>query len=68
MAKLLNNLPVEKLTEENDYLGVIQKANLIKDILKSNTGQFHEIKMFVLYGDWGSGKSTLMKYLKNGLE
>jgi energy-coupling factor transporter ATP-binding protein EcfA2 len=68
MANLLNNLPVEELTKENDYLGVIDKAELIKTILESNTDQFDEIKMFVLYGDWGSGKSTLMKYLKNQLK
>ncbi|KAB8151970.1 hypothetical protein EZY14_015975 [Kordia sp. TARA_039_SRF] len=68
MAKLLNNLPVEDLTQENDYLGVIDKAELIKTILKNNTEKFKEIKMFVLYGDWGSGKSTLMKYLESALE
>lgn len=67
MADLLNNLPIEELTQENDYLGVIDKAELIKTILESNTDQFHEIKMFVLYGDWGSGKSTLMKYLEKEL-
>ncbi|PTX63881.1 KAP-like P-loop domain-containing protein [Kordia periserrulae] len=68
MAKLLNNLPIEDLKKENDYLGVIDKAELIKTILESNTDQFHEIKMFVLYGDWGSGKSTLMKYLERELK
>lgn len=68
MSKLLHNLPIEDLTKENDYLGVIDKANLIQTILENNTEQFHEIKMFALYGEWGSGKSTLMKYLESNLK
>jgi energy-coupling factor transporter ATP-binding protein EcfA2 len=68
MTKLLHNLPIEDLNKENDYLGVIDKANLIQTILENNTEQFHEIKMFALYGEWGSGKSTLMKYLEQNLK
>ncbi|WP_298508465.1 P-loop NTPase fold protein [uncultured Kordia sp.] len=68
MSRLLHNLPIEDLNESNDYLGVVDKANLIKTILESNTDQFHEIKMFALYGEWGSGKSTLMKYLERELK
>ena len=66
-AKLLNNLPIEDLTEENDYLGLIKKGKLIKLFLENNKNQFSEIKMFALYGEWGSGKSTLMKYLQKEL-
>ncbi|GAB5401147.1 MAG: hypothetical protein Aureis2KO_27320 [Aureisphaera sp.] len=68
MSKLLPNLPIEDLTEENDYLGIIEKADLIKTFLESNTDEFEQIKMFVLYGEWGSGKSTLMKYLEKELK
>ena len=68
MTKLLHNLPIEDLKKDNDYLGVIDKANLIQTILESNTKQFHELKMFALYGEWGSGKSTLMKYLECNLK
>jgi len=67
MTKLLHNLPIEDLKKDNDFLGVIDKANLIQTILESNKEQFHEIKMFALYGEWGSGKSTLMKYLEQNL-
>jgi energy-coupling factor transporter ATP-binding protein EcfA2 len=66
-VKLLNNLPIEDLTEENDYLGIIVKGDLIKLFLESNKDQFSDIKMFALYGEWGSGKSTLMKYLQKEL-
>lgn len=68
MSKLLPNLPIEDLTSENDYLGIIVKGDLIKTFLQSNTQEFSEIKMFALYGEWGSGKSTLMKYLDKELK
>jgi len=66
--KLLNNLPIEDLNTDNDYLGIMEKGNLIKLFLEGNKKQFSEIKMFALYGEWGSGKSTLMKYLQKELK
>ncbi len=68
MSKLLPNLPIEDLIPENDYLGIIDKGEIIKTFLQSNKDQFSEIKMFSLYGEWGSGKSTLMKYLEKELK
>ncbi|WP_075341833.1 KAP family P-loop NTPase fold protein [Tenacibaculum agarivorans] len=67
MTKLLPNLPVENLTKENDYIGILNKGNIIKSFFLSNKHQFNKIKFFALYGEWGSGKSTLMKYLKKEL-
>ena len=64
---LLSNLRIEDLNEETDYLGMIQKGIIIKDFLIGSTDRFDEIKMFSLYGDWGSGKSTLMKFLQKEL-
>lgn len=68
MAKLLPNLPIEKLTKENDYIGIIEKGDLIKSVLLNNKSEFSEIKVFSIYGEWGSGKSTLMKYLEKELK
>ena len=51
---LLSNLRIEDLNEETDYLGMIQKGIIIKDFLIGSTDRFDEIKMFSLYGDWGS--------------
>ena len=68
MSKLLPNLPIEDLNSENDYLGIIEKGDLIKTFLENNSDEFEEIKMFTLYGEWGSGKSTLMKYLERELK
>jgi hypothetical protein len=66
--RLLSNLPVDDLTPETDYLGIIDKGDLIKTFLIGNKDQFDEIKMFSLYGEWGSGKSSLMKYLEKELK
>ena len=68
MSKLLPNLPIEDLTPENDYLNVIERGDMIKSFLLSNKEEFSQIKMFALYGEWGSGKSTLMKYLEKELK
>lgn len=67
-SKLLSNKRIEKLNEETDYLGILNKGNLIKQFLIGSTSSIEEMKMFALYGDWGSGKSTLMKYLQDELE
>lgn len=67
-SKLLSNLPIQDLTAETDYLGIIDKGDLIKTFLIGNKDQFDEIKMFSLYGEWGSGKSSLMKYLEKELK
>lgn len=67
-VNLLNNLPIENLTPDNDYLGIIDKGDLIANFLKGNKNQFSDIKMFTLYGEWGSGKSTLMKYIQKEVE
>lgn len=66
--KLLSNIPIEDLTPENDYLGIIEKGDMVASLLKSGNIDFEEIKMFALYGNWGSGKSTLMKYLQKELK
>ncbi|MES2545012.1 MAG: P-loop NTPase fold protein [Bacteroidota bacterium] len=67
MTKLLSNIRIEQLSRDTDYLGIIDKGNLIKSFLIGTKDSFDEIKMFSLYGDWGSGKSSLMKFLQNEL-
>ena len=65
--KLLSNLPIEELNTETDYLGILSKGELIKQFLIGHKENADQIKMFTLYGDWGSGKSTVMKYLQKEL-
>lgn len=67
-SKLLSNLPITKLNSETDYLGIIDKGEIIKTFLIGSKSSLDEIKMFSLYGDWGSGKSSLMKYLETELK
>lgn len=66
--KLLSNLRIDKLDKKTDYLGIIDKGEIIRDFLIGSKDSYNEIKMFSLYGDWGSGKSSLMKYLENELQ
>jgi energy-coupling factor transporter ATP-binding protein EcfA2 len=68
MSKLLPNLPIEDLTTENDYIGIIEKGTLLKSFFLNNKHEFSQVKIFSIYGEWGSGKSTLMKYLEKELK
>ncbi|WP_439132356.1 P-loop NTPase fold protein [Polaribacter sp.] len=68
MSKLLANLPIEDLTPENDYIGIIEKGTLLKSFFLNNKHEFSKIKIFSIYGEWGSGKSILMKYLEKELK
>ncbi|MBE7647155.1 KAP family P-loop NTPase fold protein [Tenacibaculum finnmarkense] len=68
MSRLLSNLPIENLTPENDYIGIIEKGTLLKSFFLNNKDEFSKIKIFSIYGEWGSGKSTLMKYLEKELK
>lgn len=65
--KLLNNKPISILNDSTDYLGILEKANFLKDFFTSIKDN-KELKMFCLYGDWGSGKSTVLKYLQEELK
>ncbi|SNR14538.1 KAP family P-loop NTPase fold protein [Tenacibaculum jejuense] len=68
MAKILPNLPIDKLTKENDYIGILTKGDIIKNFFLTHKHDFNRVKFFALYGEWGSGKSTLMKYLEKELK
>jgi hypothetical protein len=67
LDKSLPNKEID-LSFENDLLGHLNKANAITSFLKLNTAHLSDYKMFALYGEWGSGKSTMMKYIQKKLE
>ena len=67
MSPLLSNLPEENLNQENDYLDLIKKAQTIQFFFNQNFPNINKFKMLALYGEWGSGKTTLMHYLKSKL-
>ncbi len=56
------------LTDDSDSFGHIDKGNAIISFFKSNINDLTDSNMFALYGNWGSGKSTLMKYIGKELE
>ena len=51
-----------ELNEENDLFGTMTKAKAIKDFLEleDNSIILSKNNMIALYGDWGSGKSSVM--------
>jgi len=63
------NLPntSHELTQESDLIGTYPKAEAIRFFLDTNLKTLEENKMIVLYGKWGSGKTTIMRYLENNL-
>lgn len=62
---LSSNLPIQ-LSSETDAFGTLKKADVIKSFLE--TTELEDNKMFVLYGGWGSGKTTIMDYLLDNLD
>jgi len=65
---LHSNNPILKLSADNDAFGVLDKANFISELLLSGDEILGQNKMIVLYGGWGSGKSSMMLHIKEQLE
>lgn len=68
LNKHLPNRELEVLNSKTDFFGHIDKGNAIVSFLKSNIDNLSQTNMIALYGKWGSGKSTLMKYIGTELE
>lgn len=59
----------EKLTKDTDYLNTIPKGEMIKAFLEKITdNKKADIKMLALYGAWGSGKTSLLDWIKDNLD
>lgn len=72
LKKIKSNQP-EDLTSDNDFLGTISKGDMIKGFLESLLNRpvikdKPDIQMIALYGEWGSGKTSLMQYVKSQLD
>jgi len=68
LKKIKANQP-EVLTVDNDFLGTIPKGDMIKGFLDSLLDREDtDIQMLALYGEWGSGKTSLMNYVKEQLD
>lgn len=66
MTNLQNNIEIE-LNENTDFFNTLEKAKLIKGFIESYTPNMTHNKIMALYGEWGSGKSSILKYIKNEL-
>ncbi|QKS48611.1 hypothetical protein HUB94_30855 (plasmid) [Paenibacillus cellulosilyticus] len=53
------------MAENNDLFGTVFKAETIRSILDNSTEYFEENNMIALYGNWGSGKTSVMKYIES---
>lgn len=67
--KLLNNRAYGEsdndiLNKDNDFFGNLNKAKAIKSALDNYTNAIKENNMIALYGPWGSGKTSIMRYLE----
>src|SRR2546430_1532997 len=60
-----NLLPNRELDnyKEQDSFNFLIKAEAIRIFLEQNTVALEKNKMLVLYGDWGSGKTSLMRHI-----
>ena len=56
------------LCENNDYLGSIEKAKSIAEFIKSDNELLKKNNMIAIYGEWGRGKSSLMKTINKDLD
>ena len=56
------------IDEENDFIGSLNKANSIKKFIENNNDKLKKNNMIAIYGEWGSGKSSLMKTIDYKLE
>ena len=66
ITQLLANQPTE-LTEKLDFFNTIPKADTIKSFIESFSESLEKNKLLALYGNWGSGKTSIIKYLKSML-
>jgi len=58
----------EELSELNDCFNTMPKGKMIIDFLKYMSEQSKQkVKMIALYGEWGSGKTSLMQWIERSL-
>lgn len=62
---LKSNSPAD--LQKEDLFNTRPKAEAMRDFIKSDSGSLIKNKMLVLYGEWGSGKTTIFKFIENEL-
>ncbi|MDQ0876779.1 Cdc6-like AAA superfamily ATPase [Paenibacillus sp. V4I3] len=67
METIYSNRPFD-LNSSSDMFGTYFKSRTIKSILDVRMDYFKENNMIALYGTWGSGKTSVMRYLQSEIE
>lgn len=67
---LETNKPLPELTQDKDLFGTYEKMDFIKSFLESGVDKkvIKKNNMIALYGNWGSGKSTIINTLDKILD
>lgn len=65
--KILHNRNLDELTTETDLLGLTNKSKTIQFFIE-NLVEENNVQMIALYGDWGSGKTSIMKDIERNLK
>lgn len=58
--EFLTNKPIYNLNDKNDLFGNLEKSTFISDFIYRNKAFVRKNNMIVLFGNWGSGKTTLV--------
>ena len=66
IIQLTTNQPT-KLTEETDFFNTIPKAETILSFIETYAASLEKNKLLALYGNWGSGKTSIIDYLESKL-
>ena len=56
------------LNKENDYLGTFEKAREITNFIEADNKILEKSNMIAIYGEWGSGKSSMMRTIDKCLD
>jgi GTPase SAR1 family protein len=67
VTQLLANQPIE-LTPETDFFNTIPKGDTIVSFIDAYSESLKDNKLIALYGDWGTGKTSLIKYIQKELK
>lgn len=63
---IYDNRPYD-INQSTDLFGTFLKADSIKKMLENNSNYFEQNNMVALYGEWGSGKTSVMEYIKKSI-
>ncbi|PGY78234.1 KAP family P-loop NTPase fold protein [Bacillus cereus] len=66
MTMIYDNRPFE-INVTSDLFGTHFKADAIKNMLENNNDYFEKNNMIALYGEWGSGKTSVMEYINKNI-